>query len=77
MVKLGIVITEEMRDWLEQPLGYGDSRSERIRNCLSKWRAAEEELVRAGFDPGSIDEEDAREMARLWIDEAEQKQPAD
>jgi len=76
MHKIGIVIPEGMKEWLERPLGYGDSRSERIRDCLDNWRAAEEELVNAGFEPGQIDESTARAMARCYID-AQETQPAD
>jgi hypothetical protein len=75
MPKLGIVIPDDMQTWLERPLGYGDSRSERIRECLSNWRAVEETLVKDGFDPDELEDSDVRDMAECWVEH--RMQPAD
>lgn len=52
MPKLGIVVDEEQMVWLERPLSYGDSRSQRVRDSIDAARAAEKALADNGFvDP--------------------------
>lgn len=59
MPKLGIVVEQDTLDWLEEPLGYGDSRSERIRNSLDVSQAAEQAMIDSGFvDPHDKDLEE-------------------
>lgn len=44
MTKTGIVLSDELLEKIEEPLTYGDSRSERIRQLIRTGLAAESEL---------------------------------
>jgi len=56
VAKLGIVVDEQQMQWLERPLSYGDSRSQRVRDSIDAARAAEQALADNGFvDPHEQD----------------------
>lgn len=71
MPKFGVVLDDSTKEQIERPLGYGDSRSERIRDLVKMGLAAEEEMLKHELHPDAVQERKQiiRDAMELYFEE--------